>query len=183
MLKRKSVDKAVSDYYSEIYYYCLSFLRSKEDAEDVTQEVFLLLGEKAKGLEEINIRAWLYSTAKNKIMETRRERVIRSKYISFIGDGHAVADPKSADFLDIPEEVSEDKILSAKDRLISKLTPEEKVLYESLYERKLERSEVAKELHISKRAVDMRAFRLRRKIEKLVDLAWTVCIIIFIKLR
>ena len=183
MLKHKVVENAVSDYYNDIFYFCFSFLNDEEDARDVTQEVFLLLGEKAKELENINIRAWLYSTAKNKIMEAYREKVIRSKHVSFDEEGHAVVDPTSADFLDIPEEVSDETILSAKDRLISKLSPSERALYESIYEKKRTRIEVAEELNISKSAVDMRLYRLKRKIERLVDLAWTVCIIIFIKLR
>lgn len=183
MLKRKAVENAVSDYYNDIFYFCFSFLNNEDDARDVTQEVFLLLGEKAKELENINIRAWLYSAAKNKIMEAYKDRVIRSRYVSLNEEGQVIADPKSADFLDFPTEVSDEMIFSAKDRLISKLTPEERALYESIYEKKLARSEVAKELNISEKAVGMRLFRLKRKIEKLVDLAWTVCIIIFIKLR
>lgn len=183
MLKRKAVEKAVSDYYSDIYCFCLSFLKNEEDAQDITQEVFLLLGQKAKELEDTNIRAWLYSTAKNKIMETCREKVIRSKYISIEEKGYAIEDPKSLDFLEVSGEVSDEAVFGAKDRLLLKLTPEERALYESIYEKKRERREVAQELRISERAVNMRVFRLKRKIEKYVDVAWTICIIIFIKLR
>lgn len=183
MLKRKAVDKAVLDYYSDIYCFCLSYLKNEEDAQDITQDVFLLLGEKAKELEDINIRAWLYSTAKNKIMEAYREKVVRSKHISIEENGHTIADPKSLDFLDVSDEVSDETILSAKDRLLLKLTPQERALYESIYEKKRGRREVAQELKISERALNMRILRLRRKIEKYVDLAWTVCIIILIKLR
>lgn len=183
MLNYKTVEKAVSDYYDDIFYFCFTFLKDEDDARDVTQEVFLLLEEKAKELEDINIRAWLYSAAKNKIMETCRENVIRSKHISLDGDGHAIADPKSTDFLDDSKGVSEEGILSAKEKLLSKLTPDEMALYERIYEKKLTRRDVAQELRISERAVNMRVFRLRRKIEGLVELAWTLSIFIFIKLR
>lgn len=183
MLKDKTVEKAVHDYYNDIFYFCFSFLNDEEDARDVTQEVFLLLGEKAKELENINIRAWLYSTAKNRIMETRREKIKHSRYISLDEGGHMIADPTAEAFLDDFRGITDDEVFSAKDKLISKLSPDERALYEKIYERKLARKEIAQELQISEGAVNMRAFRLRRKIKGLVELAWTLGVIIFIKLR
>lgn len=65
MLKKKRLEKIVSEYYEPILRYCLQLL--KQDiyaAEDCTQEVFLLLTEKQDSLDlDANIRGWLYAAA------------------------------------------------------------------------------------------------------------------------
>lgn len=53
------------DYYAVVFGTIYSWLRNKEDAEDICHEVFLRFYEKMDNLEDINIRSWLLVTAKN----------------------------------------------------------------------------------------------------------------------
>lgn len=58
-------DEIAEKYYTLIYNYCRSKLNGdKEAAEDITQEVFLILFKKQKRLKvSDNIKIWLYRTA------------------------------------------------------------------------------------------------------------------------
>lgn len=62
-------DEIVNRYYSVILNYCkYKLCGSKTAAEDVTQEVFLILYQKIDRLKlSENIKLWLYRTADNKI--------------------------------------------------------------------------------------------------------------------
>lgn len=57
-------NEIVNMYYPRIYYYCLNQKLNPQDAEDCTQEVFLILWRKFNSINhEENIRGWLYATS------------------------------------------------------------------------------------------------------------------------
>lgn len=66
-----SLEQAYERYGREIYLYLFSLCRSKADADDLTQETFmkalLSLNE-----EHPNIRAWLYTVARNLFLDRAR---------------------------------------------------------------------------------------------------------------
>ena len=69
------IDKAkarlyAEEYYEPIYKFCYAKLNhNSHDAQDVTQEVFLLFQLKCNELTDENIKSWLFSTASYKIKE------------------------------------------------------------------------------------------------------------------
>jgi RNA polymerase sigma factor (sigma-70 family) len=61
-----------------IFSYALYALRDREDAEDVTQEVFLRLWRQGSQLELDNAEAWLVRVANNLCIDnTRRRKTVR----------------------------------------------------------------------------------------------------------
>lgn len=74
----------VSDLHAEygdaVYRYCRRHLRSREDAEDATQVVFMnAYRSLAKGAEPINDSAWLFKIAENAVLYRRRRIVARER--------------------------------------------------------------------------------------------------------
>lgn len=65
----------VKKYYREIFNYCYVKLRyNKQDAEECTQETFMILLKKWKSLSSIdNIRGWLYRTSDNVMKNYNRK--------------------------------------------------------------------------------------------------------------
>jgi RNA polymerase sigma-70 factor, ECF subfamily len=74
----------VSDLHAEygdaIYRYCRRHLRSREDAEDATQVVFMnAYRSLAKGAVPLNEGAWLFKIAENAVLYRRRRIVARER--------------------------------------------------------------------------------------------------------
>lgn len=67
------IELIVQRYRKELTRYVLLHMhRGKADAEDIVQEVFFALYKKQNISVDENIRAWLYETARYKIMEYNR---------------------------------------------------------------------------------------------------------------
>ncbi|MDQ7021226.1 MAG: RNA polymerase sigma factor [Candidatus Dojkabacteria bacterium] len=68
-----SLETIYKEYIDDIYRFCYFKLSSKEEAEDVSAEVFIRLAN--QDITEIrNVRAWLYTVARNLIINTYRKR-------------------------------------------------------------------------------------------------------------
>ena len=70
--------KIIEEYYQSIYNYCYAKLNfNHTNAEDSTQEVFLILMKKQKKLNlSDNIKIWLYKTADNVVKAYKRKNKI-----------------------------------------------------------------------------------------------------------
>lgn len=69
----ESWDEIVSQYYANIYAYAFHLLRSKADAEDITQDTFIRAKRALPTLKnEATLKAWLYSIARNLVIDKQR---------------------------------------------------------------------------------------------------------------
>ena len=73
---RKDAERLIQAYYDEIYVYAYRQTGNKEDALDLTQEIFLSVLRSIKSYrpEKAAFRTWLYRIATNKIIDERRRR-------------------------------------------------------------------------------------------------------------
>ncbi len=70
------VGQLVSDYHQALYRYAFRLAGSAADAEDLTQQVFLIAQQKLDQLRDANcVRAWLFTVLRNCYLKTRRQRV------------------------------------------------------------------------------------------------------------
>lgn len=83
----RNIECIINHYYEALYRYCYRILRSKEDAEDLVQEVFIKINNLLEDKKNIEIHNnYLYKIAYNKCINTiRRKKII--KFISFEGSG------------------------------------------------------------------------------------------------
>lgn len=177
MISKSEANIIADRYYNDIYRFCLYKLRNTDDAGDVAQEVFLLFQQKGTVLVDNNIRSWLFSVADRKIKEEYKRRKSKARLTDF--DDLAFDDERILTELDELNDVSDEEIERSKAKILSMLSPEEQKLFKLIYHDKLKYNEIARLLSISEKTTNVRAFRMRSKILKMVK---TTCIVILIAL-
>lgn len=73
---QKDADRLVRKYYDELYVYVYRQTGNKEDALDLTQEIFIsaLRSIRSYRADKASFRTWLYRVATNKIIDQRRKQ-------------------------------------------------------------------------------------------------------------
>lgn len=71
---RVAAEQLIRAYYDEIYAFCFRQTNHKEDAMDLTQEIFLaaLRAIPRYDVRKASFRTWLYRIASNKVIDSRR---------------------------------------------------------------------------------------------------------------
>lgn len=78
---RSNFDKIYVTYYFRMYRFAKEYVLFDEDAENIVQDVFLLLWEKREVLDiHISLMAYLFSLVKNKCMDHLRHRLVVEEY-------------------------------------------------------------------------------------------------------
>ena len=65
MINRRSYNEIVKLYSDRIYTYLLKNTRDQSTAQDLTQDTFLQLWKHRKNVQETAVKAWLFRTAYN----------------------------------------------------------------------------------------------------------------------
>ena len=69
---RRGWNDLVEEFHSGIYAFSWHMLGSRQEAEDVTQETFLKAYRSRASLRTNNVKAWLYSIARNACLDRKR---------------------------------------------------------------------------------------------------------------
>ena len=136
-----------------VFRLCWSYTGSRQDAEDVTQTVFLKLLERQPALEEGRERAWLFQVAANECRSLWR-RLSRHRPEPLEEALTVAAQPE--------EEAVLEQVLS--------LRPGDRAVLYLFYYEGYSTQEVGEMLHLSQTAATSRLQRARKKLkEKLVQ--------------
>lgn len=153
-MKRREYNIIVSEHSNNLYGYAIRFLRNKEDARDIVQDVFEKLWIHRKNVEFAKAKSWMFTTAHNAMINfsNRKGRVILSDEMESYDKGAIV--PNSFESNQVVE------------RAVSILPPVQKsvILLRDLegYSYK----EIADILELSDSQVKVYLFRARKKIKK-----------------
>ncbi len=177
MIDKSTAEKIAEEYYSEIHSYCLSNAHcSENEAWDITQEVFLTFQKKLDSLDDINIRAWLFKTAKNKTREYYKKNNKANKLVPLnpyrlpTDDMYSYIDK----YFEDADYVSDEYIEKCKELILKSLNKKELELYTKVFVEKKKYKQVAEEMNISENNVTVRVSRLKQKIKTLVKLSLSV---------
>ena len=78
---RNNFDKIYVLYYSRMFRFAKEYVFFDEDAENIVQDVFLLLWEKREVLDiQISLVSYLFALVKNKSLDYLRHKVIADEY-------------------------------------------------------------------------------------------------------
>jgi RNA polymerase sigma factor (sigma-70 family) len=151
--------KALHDQYAQpIFNYCLRRLRSREEAEDAAQIVFLNAHRcLEEGVQPQSERAWLFKIAEHVVMY-RRRTISRRARVEFPIDVDSLADLVVAPGREVPSEL--DALPEALARIPE--AQQRAIVLREWYG--LSYREVAAELGISASAAETLIFRARRRL-------------------
>jgi RNA polymerase sigma-70 factor (ECF subfamily) len=161
-------NEIVNRYEDKIYRLALRITRNPSDAEDVLQEVFIILIEKLNTFhEESKFSTWLYRVAANvsyiqyKTEEKYRILVSLESYVSYDGDG-ALIGVEVKNWSDRPDEVFFSKEgMEMIEKAVNELPVAYRVVFHLRDVEGFSNEEVAKVLDLSLAAVKFRIHRAR----------------------
>jgi len=157
-------------YSSKWYHFAYGYLKSKEDAEEMVQEIFSKIWDKRTDIkEEYEFRSYLFSIAFNYIKKHFRSKALINKYAEFATTNN----PESEQ---IEEDVNYASLKIRVDQLVDQMPEKRKaVFFKSRVEGKNSK-EIAAEMNISPSTVEnhlnqaLRFLRLHLKDENLAGL-------------
>lgn len=179
MIDLLTARKVAEKHYEKIYLYCLFQLENEYEAEEITQNVFLLFEQKRKTLTDENIKAWLYRVSDILIKEFKRK--YRENFTLELIETdltiHDIIECINKEFPITPEEIEEKKeiifnSLSEKELKILKMHTEQKKTYK----------EIAKALNMTEKAVSVCSCRTRKKITEMAKSLTTSWVLLLIKI-
>ncbi|WP_291855888.1 RNA polymerase sigma factor [Marinilabilia sp.] len=155
----------VDRYRQKVFQTCMGFLHNTDDAEDLTQEIFVKAWNALKSFDgRAAFSTWLYRIAVNKAINQTR----RNKLRSFTGINDEVTDSGFAD------DDAESKLLRSEQRAqiksaVNRLKSNQKKAFVLFYYQELSLIEVAEILEMSPKATESLIFRSRKKLQKLLS--------------
>lgn len=166
--KNSLVFGVLYDRYSQIIYNkCLGFTKDKDDAKDLTQEVFIKLFFKLKDYQlQSKFKAWLYVFVYNICINY----VNRDKHHNQLKLKAPIYELESVQV----EEVSDSNVFEMKvealDKLLMQIGPEDKTILLLKYQDELTIGELSELYSIGESAIKMRLKRAKERLIKLKNL-------------
>ena len=129
-----------SFYKSQVLYYCVHFVKDKEIAEDITQDIFLTVWEKKEDIRiEQSFSAFLYTIARNRIYDIFRSLSARSVLYEKLME-------QAIDYVDDVEKSLEEKnIKELIAQALEQLSPRQREIFELSRNRGLSHKEIAEQ--------------------------------------
>lgn len=114
---RSAADELIGTYYDELYIFTYRQIGSKEDAMDLTQEIFIAVLRSIQTYDnrKAAFRTWLYRIASNKIIDARRK--VRPEMMP-------IEDDELTDEEDYVSNICDKVLLGQIERYVSALAPE-----------------------------------------------------------
>lgn len=136
------------NYSSKLYHFANGYLKSKEDAEELVQDVFSKIWEKRKDLdEEAKFRSYLFTIAFNNIKKHFRSKSLLNKFFDYQKEDqeHSLSENLDVDY---------NSLKSLVDNLVDKMPEKRKAVFiKSRFEGK-NANEISEEMSISKSTVE-----------------------------
>lgn len=156
---QKDADRLIRRYYDELYVYVYRQTGNKEDALDLTQEIFIsvLRSMGTYRPEKASFRTWLYRIATNKIIDRRR------KARPAVLDIENIEIPDEMDYLRKSEY---SHLLAEIDAYVSRQDPVSERIFRLRLYQELSFSEIGRMLEMPEATVKTRFYRLCQKIRK-----------------
>ncbi len=151
--------RLISLFYTKIYRYIYYRVNQKEDAEDLTNDVFVRMLESLEN-QSGSFFAWLYQIASNRIVDYYRKKDVR-KDTSEVGDAieYFESDEKSIDKMFLQNELRKG---------IQQLTGEQQEVIVLRFIEGYQANEVAEMLNKTPTAIRQLQFRALKQLRKII---------------
>ena len=160
MLSKEELETYCKEYYSIIYRYCLNRLSNKEDAEDATQETFVVFSRKAHLIEAKHIKPWLLSTAHYMVLNVYKKRYLAKEKQSVFDEEMLEISRRVKTFEESLIDYYAEKYV---DDIYMRLSDKEKELFDLFCADDMKTGEIANILGLEPHACSMRKKRLMER--------------------
>ena len=160
LLSKEEVEAYAEEYYASIYKYCIYFLSNKEDAEDATQETFVVFSRKGHLIEEEHIKMWLFRTAHNMILREYKKRYTKTNRECVFDETLLEASRKFTSFEENMVSYYGERHIK---EVYNRLSDREKELFDLYSDGTLKTGEISQMLGVEPHACSMRKGRLIEK--------------------
>lgn len=155
-----SFDDIFKKYNKKVFYFAKSYLKTREEAEDVVQEVFMNLWRHRDQINEHYIFSkYLFKMTYNATCKRFRKHASQKKYLE--ETLHTSIEDNSTKL-----DIEYNNLLETKDLLISKLPERQKEILLLSIEEHLTSEEISQRLNISKKTVDNYLSKARTYLRK-----------------
>jgi RNA polymerase sigma-70 factor (ECF subfamily) len=142
-------DTIYKRYCRRLYGFIFRFLKSREDSEEIVQEVFLKIWEAQKKIDSFHsFDSFVFTIAYNSAISLLRKRITEQKYLDQLKLRQWFA--SSPDLID---EIQFRELEAKVDDLLNNLTPRQREIYRLSREQGFSRDEIAEKLKISSNTV------------------------------
>lgn len=145
----EAFDDIYQQYHNKVYAFSYSYLKNREDAEGVVQEVFTTLWLKRDEMSEIrNLQNWLFTVTFNRVRKIFRDLAVKRKNLDAYGLLSVLEDSST----ELTVEYND--LLTNAEQHIDQLSSRQKEVLLLQVKEGLESEEIADRLRINKRTVD-----------------------------
>ena len=152
-------------YYDKIFAFTFGFLKSRDDANDLTQEVFIKIWRRRERLAEVrNLDTYIFVITKNTIydfFETRYSKIS----IDSVSDVDLVNDANPIDFL-VEKELQENI-----EKVLQRMPTQRRRIFRMSREEGLTNNEIAERLNLSTKAIEYHLSLALKELRKTVCMA------------
>lgn len=163
----EAFSRLVEKYRQKVFQTSMGFLHNADDAEDLTQDIFVKVWHSLKSFDgRSTFSTWLYRIAVNQAINQVRKNKLRS----FAGINSEIHESQYSD--DNAEETLERKELKKQIwQAIDKLKSNQKKAFVLFYYQELSIKEVAEVMDLSQKATESLVFRARKNLQKALSKA------------
>lgn len=157
-------------YCRRLHGFVLRYIKQKEDAEEIVQEVFVKIWESRNKIDAYSsFEAFLFTIAYNTTISLLRKRITEEKYLKHM---QSLQQPDST--TDLIDEIHFKELNDQVQTLLNELTPRQKEIFQLSREEGLTHDEIAKKLGISVNTVKKHISNTLSLIKSRIDNTMTV---------
>jgi RNA polymerase sigma-70 factor (family 1) len=136
-----------------LYRYIFLFTKSKEETEELLQDIFIKIWEHREKLAQVDtLKDYLFHVARNKLLDNIRHLQVRQRVLSEIRRTKDTAASTTGD------QCAYREYYQVVQQAIGKLPPRRKLIFRLNVENGLSQDEIAGQLHISKSVVQKQLY-------------------------
>ena len=144
----EAFDHIFNKYGDRLFGFALSYLKSREETEELVQNVFLKIWENKSNLKkESSLKSYLFTIAYHEMCQIFRKKQIHEKFLT---------DSRSADdsTVNLDEQMEYKATLEQVEKLIGKLPEKQRIIFEKSRKEGKSTKEIAREMNLAPGTVD-----------------------------
>ena len=145
MNDKRDFDRLFLQWYEALFLFALKFVKDKEMAKDIVNDVFEYLWKNFTEVDETTVKTYLFTIVRTKCIDYLRKQNYHNRYLSF-------ASRMSQTYIELDAEETDDRLLKIQ-AAMQKLTPYNRMILRECYVNRKKYKEVAEELSVSVSAI------------------------------